>query len=131
MTEFDLLTLFNAFLDAMFGRLNDFMAGTFAMLIAAYFAGPRLSPKMAKLLVFLYTLFVVSTSVPVMMSTNRFVRAAEQLELMSSRPGSFINELFPFFPSAPVVLPVMATLLVGAYLGTLLFFIQARKEGKE
>lgn len=130
MTEIDLLNLFNTFMDAMFARLNDFMAGTFAMLIAAYFAGPRLSPKMAKLLIFLYTLFVVSTAIPIMMSTNRFVRAAEQLEMIANRPGSIVNELFPFFPSASVVLPIMATLIVGGYLGTVLFFVQARKHAE-
>ena len=33
MSEFELLTLFNEYFDATFARLNDFMAGTFAMLI--------------------------------------------------------------------------------------------------
>ncbi|HMB60937.1 MAG TPA: hypothetical protein VKN35_13575 [Xanthomonadales bacterium] len=127
MTEFDLLTLFNTFFDATFARLNDFMTGTFAMLIAAYFAGPRLNSTMAKLLMFLYSLFFVATSTPIMMSTNRFVSSAEQLRLVSLQPGSIIGELFPFYPSPTLVLATMLVLLLGAYIGTLAFFIQARK----
>ena len=127
MTEFELVTLFNEFFDATFARLNDFMAGTFAMLIAAYFAAARLTPKMAGLVVFLYSLFSIATFVPIIMATTRFVRSAELLEEISQEPDSVVETLFPFFPSPPVVLTTMVLLLVGSYLGTLAFFIQARK----
>ena len=55
MTDFELITLFNEFFNAAFSRLNDFMAGTFAMLIMAFFVGSKLSSKMAGLVVFLYS----------------------------------------------------------------------------
>lgn len=127
MTEFELLTLFNEFFDATFARLNDFMAGTFAMLITAYFAGAKLNRKMTALVVLLYTLFAIATVTPVLMATNRFVRAADQLKVASIRPDSIIGDLFPIFPSETLVMPTMAILLLGAFAGTLVFFFQARK----
>jgi hypothetical protein len=127
MTEFELLSLFNEFFDATFARLNDFMAGTFAMLITAYFASAKLNRKMTALVVLLYTLFAIATIIPVLMATGRFVRTAGQLKVASTRPDSIIGDLFPMFPSEALVMPTMAILLLGAFAGTLVFFFQARK----
>jgi len=131
MSEFELLILFNEYFDATFARLNDFMAGTFAMLISAYFAAAKMAPRLAGLLVFLYSVFATATIVPVLMAANRFARAGELLENASSAPGSIIGKLFPIFPSAVVIVPTMAILLLGAFAGTLAFFFHARKSGSE
>jgi uncharacterized membrane protein len=129
MSEFELLTLFNEYFDATYARHNDFMAGTFAMLIAAYFAASKMIPKLAVLVVFLYTVFSTATIVPVVMAANRFAKTAELLELAAARPESVIDHLFPAYPSAIVVVPTMSVLLLGAYAGTLMFFFRARKSG--
>jgi len=42
-------------------------------------------------------------------------------------PDSVIPHIFPQLPSTYVVMPVMTLILVGAYAGTLAFFLQSRK----
>ena len=127
MSEFELISLFNAFLDGAFSRLADFMAGTFAMLISAFFVGAKLSRTMARLAVFLYTLFAVATAVPTLAVSYRFTKTAELMKTMGETPGSVIGEIFPALPSTWAVMPVMALILVGAYAGTVAFFRQTRK----
>lgn len=127
MTEFELISLFNAFFDDTFSRLADFMTGTFAMLISAFFAGAKLSRNMARLLIFLYSLFSMATAVPTLAASYRFTQAAELLGEMGQEPGSVISQIFPSLPSPYLVMPVMTLILVGAYVGTLAFFLQARK----
>jgi hypothetical protein len=127
MTEFDLISLFNEFLDGAFSRLADFMTGTFAMLISAFFVGARLSRTMARLVVFLYTLFAVATAVPTLAISYRFTRTADLLRQVSANPDSVVNDIFPALPSTWLVMPVMALILLGAYAGTLAFFLQTRK----
>jgi hypothetical protein len=127
MTEFELISLFNEFLDGAFSRLADFMAGTFAMLISAFFVGARLSRTMARLVVFLYTLFAMATAVPTLAVSYRFTKTAELLKAMGESPDSMIGQIFPALPSTWLVMPVMALILIGAYAGTLAFFRQTRK----
>ena len=127
MTEFELISLFNEFLDGAFSRLADFMAGTFAMLISAFFVGARLSRTMARLVVFLYTLFAMATAVPTLAVSFRFTKTAELLKAMGESPDSMIGQIFPALPSTWLVMPVMALILIGAYAGTLAFFRQTRK----
>lgn len=127
MTEYELISLFNDFLDGAFARLADFMAGTFAMLISAFFVGARLSRTMARLVVFLYTLFAVATAVPTLAVSYRFTKTAALLKAMGESPDSTVGQIFPALPSTALVMPVMTLILVGAYAGTLAFFRQARK----
>ena len=127
MTEFELITLFNEFFDDTFSRLVDFMTGTFAMLISAFFVGSRLPKVMARLVVLLYTLFAIATSVPTLAATFRFVRAANLLKERTSDPESIVGEIFLTFPNVYVVMPVMTLILIGCYAGALAFFHQARK----
>jgi hypothetical protein len=127
MTEFELISLFNTFFDDTFSRLADFMTGTFAMLISAFFAGPKLSKYMARLLIFLYTLFSVATAVPTLAASYRFTQAAGLLREMAQSPDSVVGQIFPTLPSPYAVMPVMTLILVGAYVGTLAFFLQSRK----
>lgn len=103
------------------------MAGTFAMLISAYFAGARLSAMMARLAIFLYTLFAMATSVPTLAISYRFTKVAELLAIKGVEPDSVIPHIFPQLPSTYFVMPVMTLILVGAYAGTLAFFLQSRR----
>lgn len=127
MTEFELISLFNAFFNDTFSRLVDFMSGTFAMLISTFFVGARLSKNMARLVVFLYSLFAIATAVPTLAATYRFVMAAKLLQERAAMPHSVIGEIFPTFPQLYVVMPVMILILVGCYSGSLAFFHQTRK----
>ena len=127
MTEFELISLFNQFFDDTFSRLADFMTGTFAMLISTFFVGSRLPKVMARLVVLLYTLFAIATSVPTLAATFRFVRTASLLKERTSDPESLVGEIFLPFPNAYVVMPVMTLILIGCYAGALAFFHQARR----
>lgn len=127
MSEFELISLFNQFFDDTFSRLVDFMTGTFAMLISAFFVGARLSKYMARLVVFLYTLFAIATAVPTLAATFRFVMAANLLKERAADPDSLVREIFLTFPNLYVIMPVMVSILAGCYVGTLAFFRQTRK----
>lgn len=127
MTEFELISLFNEFFDDTFSRLADFMTGTFAMLISTFFVGARLSRNMTRLVVFIYTLFAMATSVPTLAATYRFVRVASLLKEKMTEPGSVIGQIFPAFPSLYIVMPVMTVILLGCYAGSLAFLFQTRK----
>lgn len=127
MSEFELISLFNEFLDGAFSRLADFMAGTFAMLISAFFVGAKLSRTMARLVVFLYSLFALATAVPTLAVSYRFTKTAELLRAMGQSPDSVVGQIFPALPSTWTVMPVMTLILLGAYVGTLAFFRQTRK----
>ena len=127
MTDFELISLFNHFLDSTFARLAEFMAGTFAMLISAFFVGSKLSKNMARLVVFLYTLFVVAICVPTLMLSLRFTSTAQLLKERSLDPDSVVADIFLMFPNPYVVLAVMVLILGGAYAGALAFFAQTRK----
>ncbi len=127
MSEYELISLFNEFFDDSFSRLADFMTGTFAMLVSAFFAGPRLSRNMAGLALFLYTLFAAATAVPTLAASFRFTQAAELLRIAGTEPGSLIPQIFPMLPSPVLVMPVMTLILLGAYVGTVVFFLQSRK----
>ena len=127
MTDFELISLFNSFLDGAFSRLADFMAGTFAMLISAFFVGARLSTTMARLAVFLYTLFALATAVPTLAVSYRFTKTAELLEQRAADPDSIVSQMFTQLPNTHTVMPVMTLIIVGAYVGTLAFFLQTRK----
>jgi hypothetical protein len=127
MSEFELISLFNDFLDGAFSRLADFMAGTFAMLISAFFVGAKLSRTMARLVVFLYSLFALATAVPTLAVSYRFTKTAELLRAMGHSSDSVVSQIFPALPSTWTVMPVMTLILLGAYGGTLAFFRQTRK----
>jgi hypothetical protein len=126
MTDFEIVTLFNDLLNTSFARLNDFMVGLFALLITAYAAGRELSSRMAGLVILLYTLFSIATIVAAIASTHRFALAAGLVRRAGARDGSELSTLFPMLPSPEVVTPVM-TLLLGAYVGGLSFFLLARR----
>jgi len=127
MTEFELIYLFNEFFNTMYGRLNDFMVGLFAMLAASYFVAAKLSRTMAWLVAGLYTLFSMATVVPAIAASNRMVLAAQQVKLVASQAGSDLAPLISILPSWGVVMPTMFVLLIASYAGAMVFFLQARK----
>ncbi len=127
MSDFELITLFNDLLNTSFARLQDFMAGLFALLITAWLAAHRLTRRMAILVVMIYSIFAVVTIVPALATTLRFALAGELIRAAAREPDSILGSLFPFLPDPALVMPVMTILLLGAYAGGLLFFLQARK----
>ena len=127
MTDFELIYLFNEFFNTMYARLNDFMVGLFAMLVASYFAAAKLSRTMAWLVAGLYTLFSMATIVPTVAASYRMVLAAQQVKLVAAQSGSDLAPLIWIMPTWSSVMPTMLVLLVAAYTGAMVFFFQARK----
>lgn len=128
MTEFELIFLFNEFLNTAYARLNDFLVGLFAMLAAGYFVAGKLSRTMAWLVAGLYTIFSMATIVPAVAATDRMVLASQQVSLLASQPGSHLASLISILPSRTDLLPTMVVLMVAAYAGAMVFFFQARKD---
>ncbi len=129
MTDFELIYLFNELFNTMYARLNDFMVGLFAMLVASYFVAAKLSRTMARLVAGLYTLFSIATIVPTIGASNRMVLAAQQVKLVASQSGSDLAPLISIMPTWTSVMPTMLVLLIAAYAGAMMFFFQARKGG--
>ena len=127
MTEFELIFLFNECFNTMYVRLNNFMAGFFAMLVASYFVGAKLSRTMACLVAGLYTLFSMATIVPTIAASVRMVLAAQQVKLVAGQTGSDLAPLISIMPSWGMVMPTMIILLIASYCGAMVFFFQARK----
>jgi len=128
MTDFELIYLFNELFNTMYARLNDFMVGLFAMLVASYFVAAKLSQTMARLVAGLYTLFSMATIVPTIGASNRMVLAAQQVKLVAIQSGSDLAPLISIMPTWGSVMPTMLVLLVAAYAGAMVFFFQARKD---
>jgi len=128
MTDFELIYLFNELFNTMYARLNDFMVGLFAMLVASYFVAAKLSRTMARLVAGLYTLFSMATIVPTIGASNRMVLAAQQVKLVAIQSGSDLAPLISIMPTWGSVMPTMLVLLVAAYAGAMVFFFQARKD---
>ena len=126
MTDFELVTLFNDLLNTSFARLQDFMAGLFAMLVTAWLAAHRLNRRMATLVVVLYSIFGIVTIVPALATTLRFAMAGDLVRKAAAQPDSVLGSLFLVLPSPALVMPVMTVLLLGAFAGGLLFFFEAR-----
>lgn len=127
MTNFELIYLFNELFNTMYARLNDFMVGLFAMLVASYFVAAKLSRTMARLVAGLYTLFSMATIVPTIGASNRMVLAAQQVKLVASQSGSDLAPLISIMPTWTSVMPTMLVLLVAAIPAQWCFF-QARKD---
>ena len=127
MTEFELIYLFNEFLNTAFARLNDFMVGLFAMLAAGYFVAAKLSRAMTWLLAGLYTVFSIATIVPAIAAMDRMILASQQVRLAASQSGSDLSALISIMPTRSIVIPVTTILLLAAYTGAIVFFFEARK----
>ena len=127
MTDFDLIYLFNEFFNTTFARLNDFMAGLFAMLVAAYFIAGRLTRTMAGLVVTLYSLFSMATIVPAIAATDRMTLAALQIRAASEVEGSELSQLISILPTREFIVPFMLVMMIAAYVSSVIFFYQMRK----
>ena len=127
MTEFELIYLFNEFLNTAYSRLNDFMVGLFAMLAAGYLVAAKLSRTMTSLLVGLFTVFSMTTMFPAIAAMDRMVLASQQVRLVASQAGSELSALVSIMPARSIVIPVTVILLVAAYCGAVVFFFQARR----
>ena len=128
MTEFELIYLFNEFLNKAYARLNDFMVGLFAILAAGYFVAAKLSRSMAWLVAGLYTVFSMATIVPTVAAMDRMVLASQQVRLAAGQSESELSALISIMPPRGIVMPVMIILLVAAYAGAMVFFFQARRD---
>ena len=127
MTEFELIYLFNEFLNTAYARLNDFMVGLFAMLAAGYFVAAKLSRTMTWLLAGLYTVFSMATIVPAIAAMDRMILASQQVRIAAGQSGSDLSALVSIMPVRSIVMPVTTILLLAAYTGAMVFFFQARK----
>ncbi len=128
MSEYELIYLFNEFLNTAYARLNDFMVGLFAMLAAGFFVAEKLSRSMTWLVAGLYSLFSLATIVPTTVAMDRMVLASQQVQLAASQTGSDLSALISIMPTRSVVVPIMIVLLLAAYSGAMVFFFQARKD---
>lgn len=127
MSDYEIVSLFNDLLNTSFARVNDFMVGLFAVLVTGHLAARDLTRGMVRLVIGLYTIFSAATITPALATVNRFALAGDLVREAGQRPGSILPDLFTTLPSATIVTPTMAVLLIGAYAGGLAFFFQARR----
>ena len=128
MSEFEIASLFNELLATVLAVLETFMAALFAMLATAYFVAPRLTRAMSATVVGLFTIFSTLVIFLAVAASRRVAGFGAPLDEMASQIGADLSWLF-FVPAAvPVIPAAVVTILITAYVATLLFFFQARRE---
>jgi len=128
MTEFEIASLFNELLATVLALLETFMAALFAMLATAYFVAPRLTRAMSATIIGLFTLFSAFVIFLAFAASRRVAGFGAQLDEMANQLGADLSWLF-FMPAAvPVVPTAVVAILVTAYVATLVFFVQARRQ---
>jgi len=130
MTEYELASLFNELLTTLLSVMETFMAVLFAMLVAAYFAAPKLTRTMSATLIGLFTLFSAVVIFFAVAQSRRVAGAGVRLDGMASQIDSNVT-WFYFVPAAAPIIPLaVATVLIAAYVATLIFFLHARRGGR-
>ena len=127
MSDFELAYLLNEILNSSADRLIEFMTGLFAMLFASFVVGRKLSRGIVWTMIVLFTMFSTAT-IPMAIGTGaRLAGVFRQIAAARATPGSDLDWVTvpPFDLSfAPWF---VAVLLIGAYIGAILFLLQMRK----
>jgi hypothetical protein len=128
MSDFELVYLVNELLNSSAARLFDFMSGLFAMVIASYVVGAKLSRSIVWLMAALFSMFAAASIPPAVGSGARLAAVFRQVAQAQSEPGSTLGWV-TVPPIPPGIIPwFVAVLLLGAYVGALIFLVQIRRE---
>ena len=131
MTDYELVYFLNECFNTLFSVFSFYMTGLFAMLVASYLAAAKLKRRMAGLVVGLFSLFAFATIPATVAATARLASVLAEADRRAAVPDSGIAFVFTSAVPVPYMVPTIAALLVGSYIGAIVFFVQARRSARD
>jgi len=133
MTDYEMVYLFQQFLDAGMSFLENFTATVFAVLVAGYLVGPKLTRTMVVIVIGLFTLLTIIQGFNIAGACTDAANLGLEIVKVRDNADSSLGwifmggsiELFPYFPLA------LLFLVITAYIATIVFFFQARHRPQE
>ena len=126
MSESEVVSLFNELFSSVLGAIETFMAALFAMLVTAYFAGPKLTRSMSITIVGLFTGFSALAIFMAVAASRRVAGMILEFDRFTDQ-GLDLSWIYVLPTTARIVPSAFAGLLIAAYCATLIFFFQSRR----
>ena len=128
MTEYEMVDLYLEFRNSAAVSFMNFVSASFALLVATYAVGQKLTRSMVAIVVILFTLFTWTILLADFESLTNMVNVASKIKLLSADADSELSWMFKGTPKllldfAPIV---SASTIIIAYLATLAFFFLTR-----
>lgn len=129
MTDYELAYLFFEAVQTTNGTMSNFMTLVFGMVVASYLAAHRLDRIMMWLSLAIYSLFALGFINEIFSASSDFARLGVFLSERGQDPDADLGWFGPVSNAAPMVaIPwIILTMILGAYIGSMAFFFQARK----
>lgn len=133
MSDYELVDLFASHYSAVYTFLETFIAVVVSVLIAGYLVGPKLTRTMVIVIIGLFTMLTMVSSWMILGAVNDGTATALEIVRVQGNPDSSLGFMFRGNPPEMFVFlaPVLATILVTAYIGTIVFFFHARHHPRE
>ena len=132
MTEFEFVYLLNELNNTMWTHIMNFTSIIFAMLVTAYFIGPKLTKVMTWTILSLFSLGAALFAGSTLTARNDIVALASASRKTLLADQSPVPSLNMFNASDAEIMAMdigLHVMLALAYIATLVFFMQARKQG--
>lgn len=130
MTEFEHVILFTEFAQAASAVMANYMTLVFAMVVTSYMAAHRLDRFMTVIALLLYSLFALGFCNEIFQIYSDLARLGIQIAAAGDTPDTSLGWFGPVAtsPDFLYVMPkIIGTMIVMAYIGSILFFFRARK----
>ena len=133
MTEYEMASLFAVLYQGVFTYLETFIAIMVSVLVAGYLAGPKLTRTMVVVIVGLFTMLTMVSAWNILGALNDGTNLALEIGKAKASAGSSLHWMFKDNPPEMFVyfMPALSTILITAYIGTLVFFFHARHHPRE
>ncbi len=126
MSEYEVATLLNELFNSVLNSIETFMTALFAMLITGYLVGPKLTRGMTITVVGLFTGFSALAIFMTAAASRRVAGIILEFDRLAAE-GLDLSWIFVLPVTARIVPGAFTSLLVAAYLATLLFFFHSRR----
>jgi hypothetical protein len=130
MSEFEMATLFLDFYNHVLSYFELFIATLSAVLIVGYLAGPKLTGTMVAIIIGLFTMITMVCMWHTMGAYSDGTSLAVEIGRIQKMPGSSLHWMFNGNPPDNFIYfsPILAIVMVLAYLGAVVFFFHSRKQ---
>ncbi|MEZ5922655.1 MAG: hypothetical protein R3C60_15080 [Parvularculaceae bacterium] len=134
MTDYEYADLFASFLTAQNALFANYMTMVFAMLTASWFLAKKLTPLMAAVLLFIYSIWSLTIAVSLCSALGDFVRLGGVINEAAKRPESGLQWIGPASDGAAGYMQLIpaqtAILCIFVYVVSIAFFfiVRRRKE---
>jgi hypothetical protein len=130
MTDYELLSVFIAFTNTVWMIFAAYVSIVFAFIVAAYLAAHRLTSRVVRLVVSLYSAVSLWSVWAVHQNALAISDTVREMKRVVAENGSSLNwvpQLDIPDPMIPVIPWLITTLAAFAYLGSIVFFFYQRR----